>query len=418
MYRDVAGMNYTSQDSTQFPRDVLPNLIKVNPNQNRLLTVISRFGQSKGPVVKHPYQYEWYTKGENPRTVTANAQVAVGATSTLTFAAGHTGRLTTSQSLYNVRTGESLRLSPTAADIGALTAANVVRSTGATPAQQIEVGDVFVIGASIRSEASYDPSPIGQKPANSYNYTSEVSLATGATMKMMTSEQYAGWSPEAEQKEIADMFRTQIEMEYLLSELEYTLDVGAIGTYPLTKSQGILRSLTTNVQVLAATPDWPTLVNIMWPYARYGKGGFNGSKIKHVFMGRTVSNYFDTLPSNHMVVNDLHKEQNDGEDSGISWGWHVRQIVVNGVRFMLHIMDWWDDFSGGALNLAQSAVVLDANHIGVRYREGGRVTLMPARGPHGRAPNNVNYETACWRADSGPQLDFEASAGWIIFPTV
>lgn len=421
-YRDAAGQHFLNQDSQQFPRDVLPNMIKVNPEQYRFLTVVSRFGQSgksivggrkqAAPEVQHPYQFEWYLRKELPTKVQLSAAALVGDTS-LTFVAGHTSRITTGQNLVNIRTGERVRLSFASGDIGATTVANITRSVGATPAQACNAGDEFVIMTSSRSEASADPVPIGFKPELAYNYTSESALAAGATMKMMTSKQYAGWGPDADQKAVADYFRYQLEMDLLFSELEY---LTASDNYILTRTQGLVPALQTNVQVWQNTPDWPTFISLIYPYVRYGSGGVNGSRTKHLFASRSWMNWINTLPTQHVVVNDP-KVVTD-EESGMTWGWQVSRLYVNGVTLILHPMYGWDEMATGALNMAQSFLIVDANHIGVRYREHGRPALLPARGPNGRAPNNVTYETVCWHADQGLQYDFDAAHGIVTCPAI
>lgn len=412
-YRDTAGMNYVSQDALQFPRDVLPSMVKLNPEQYRFLTVATRFGQSKGPVVEHPYEFQWYLQRELPYSVTLAASATDSGT-TLTYAAGNTARLTTAQNLVNTRTGESVRLSLTAADITATTTANIIRSTGAIAAQAMLSGDVLAILGSTRTEASADPVPIGFKPELTSNYTVELALAAGATHKIKTSSQYAGWSPDADQKLVGDYFRYQVEVELLLGEQEYSI---ATDNYPVTRTNGLMRTLTSNVQTLSSTPDWFSFINLAYPNIRYGQGGIYGRNIKHLFVSRSVGNWIDSLPTQHVVVNDIMSTA-DGENSGITWGWAVKVLNVNGCMLHIHRMPWWDEFSGGALNLAQAALFVDPNHIGVRYRKEGRIGLLPARGPNGRAPNNVTYETVCWHFDGGLQYDFEAAHGVMYFPTV
>lgn len=408
-YRDPAGMAILNQDANLFPPDVLPNIIKVSPDQYRFLTVVSRFGQAakKRVDIRHPYQYDWVVQRDNPTKVTLNAAAPLGTETTLTFAAGHTARLTTGNNLRCVRTGESIRLSLTAADITATTAANIVRSVGATPAQALVVGDEFVIMGSSRTEASADPTPTGILPTRASNYVSELSRSSGATLAMMNSDQYGGWSPKGDALAVADMFRADVENELLFSEQEYLV---ASDGYPLTRTAGLISSLSTNVQTLTSTPDWPTFLNVMYPSVRYGKGGIKGNKIKHIFCSNSWARWFDALPQQHIVVNDPQAKQVDGIDSGISWGWQVRKVLVSGCYLMIHVMPDWDELSGGALNMAQALLCVDANHLGVAYKPQGQIKPLPARSAGGgRAPVNVTYETSCWHFWGGLVYDFEAA---------
>jgi hypothetical protein len=406
-YRDPAGMAILNQNADLFPPDVLSNIIKVNPEQYRFLTVVSRFGQNgKGETIRHPYQYDWVVQRENATKATINATVAVGGT-TLTFVAGDTSRLTTSQNLRNTRTGETVRLSFASADITSTTTANVVRSVGAIAAQEMLAGDELVILGSSRTEASADPVPTGIVPTRANNYVSELSRTSGATLAMMNSDQYGGWSPKGDALNVADLFRADVENELLFSEQEYLV---ASDGYPLTRTQGLISALSTNVQTLTSTPDWPTFLNVMYPSVRYGKGGVYGSRIKHLFVSNSWARWFDSLPQQHIVVNDPHTKQVDGLDSGISWGWQVRKVLLSGCYLMIHVMPHWDDYTGAALNMAQAALCIDANHIGVRYKPQGQIKPLPARSAGGgRAPVNVTYETSCWHFWGGLVYDFEAA---------
>jgi hypothetical protein len=397
-------------------------MIKLNPNQYRFLTVVSRMGQagrdmpsgSPMPIVEHPYQIDWYIQKELAYTIeSATSQLTTD--TTFTWVAGHTARLTTYQNLRNVRTGESVRLSLTAADITATTTANMLRSVGPVPAQAVLAGDKWIIEESSRTEASLDPVPTGFKPELVVNYTGESALSAGATMKMMTSKQYAGWGPDADHKLTADNFRYQLENQLLFSELEFST---ATDGYPVSRPAGLMSVLQTNVQTWANVPDWPTFVNLIYPYGRYGRGGLNGSGVKHLFLSRSWTNWVDSLPNQQIVINDPNKPYTDYE-SGLSWGWQVRVLIANGVKYVIHPMPHWDEFSGGALNMAQAGLVVDAYEIGVRYRDQGRVALLPARSAGGgRAPANATYETICWHADQTLQYNHEAFHGVFFCPQI
>lgn len=409
-YRDAAGQAYLTQDALQFPRNVLPAMVKDNPDQARFLSIVSFFGQSKGPVVTHPYEFEWYRQRELPWSIVVGAAVAAGST-TVTVTAGHGLRCYKGQQLRNTRTGEVIRASFTEADITTSSLANVVRSVGATADQAMRAGDILVPIGAARTEASSDPQPIGFKPELTSNYTSELAASAGSTHKIKTSDQYAGWGPDADQKLVGDFFRMQVENHLLFSEQEY--GTGPDG-YPITNTAGLMSVMTTNVQTLSSTPDWAQFINIIYPYIKYGQGGIYGRNVKHAFVSRSVQNWINTLPTQHVVVNDPHK----GNSDGIEWGWYLNSLRIGKFKLILHEMPHWDEWSGGALNMAQAMVIVDANHIGVRLRKEGAIGLLPARGPNGRAANNVTYDQVCWHFDGGLQYDLETAHGALYFPTV
>lgn len=410
MYRDAAGMNFLAETSTQFPRDVHPQLIRLNPNSGRFGTTFRMFGKAQGEDVTHPFQFEHYWMRERPIHVTVDAQALVGAT-TITLAAGDVNKLTNGQMLVNQRTGERIRLALAAASaFSGATITNVVRSYGATPAQQMEIGDKLLIGPSVRSEASVDPQPLGYRQDNVTGYLTEISLASGATMRMRNSEQYAGWSWTMEQKEIAEAFKQQMDWHILFSELDARTDTD---NYYTTTSRGFFEATQTNVRALDSVPDWPALQKALAPFGRYGSGGVNGSRpLKHIFCSPAWSDLLNTYPANMLRMN-LTEPVTD-QESGINFGWNVSRFVTGGVQYVVHPVNWWSDYGdAGQYQLANMMIVVDMNHCGLRYGKNRRVRLLP-----GRQPNNVTYEQVCWYADFSPVWELEAANGWMTAPLV
>ncbi len=417
-YRDPAGQAFLTQDSAQFPRDVLPKMIKLNPNQYRFLTILDRFGQlgragrgsaTRAEAVKHPYEYEYYGERESAFYVTLTAAAAAG-DATLTMSAADAQRLTNYQNLYATDTGERLRLKLADADaFPSATTVGVLRSVGDTPAQALAAGAKLFIGGASRTEKSVDPTATGYKPEKMSNYKGEYSKAFGATLLMMNSEQYAGWGPDADHKRTLDDFRREMEIELVMSEQEYLV---ASDGYPVTKTKGLYSAISSNVLTTTAVPDWWGFCDEIYPMLEHGAGGINGSKVKHLFCGPAWEKFFDKLLQDKYTINDPNSKMDyDDLDKGLKWGWQIRTLTINSVTLHIHPMPWWKKVDGAALNLAQTLMVVDANHIGIRYGVGGRPALLPKRGPGGRAPNNVTYELECIRADFGLQYDYEASHG-------
>lgn len=416
-YRDAAGMSYLTQNADQFPREVLNRMIALDPDQYRLLTILDVYGKAgrtklntRAPeVTEHPYKYEWYGNAPSATYIELTATCAVG-DATITVSAADAKRVTNFQNLICSESGESLRVKLASADaFPSSTTIGVLRSVGGTPAQEMAAGTRLFLSAASRTEASADPTPTGFVPQVFYNYTGEYSKSAGATMKMMTSKQYAGWSPSQDQKLCMNDFRRELEFEALLGELEYQT---ASDGYIVTRTNGLFRSFSTNVVTTTAVPDWWGFCDQIWPYLRYGGGGLNGRKVKHIFCSMSWARWFDMLPGDRWTVNDPHKMMISDIDDGFRWGWQIREVVVSGVRLVIHPMPWFDDWSGSALNLAQSLVVLDSYEVGLRYRPGGRPALLPSTaGKNGRAPVNTTNEIVCYRADFGVQQTWEQSGG-------
>lgn len=405
-------MQILNQAATQFPRNVLAKLISLNPDQSRLLTVSHMIGTQTAQDVDHPYQFEWFVQRPRARHVEAAAAALVGDTS-ITLVAGHQARLTSGQKLQNTRTGEIIRL-PIAAGTpfsGTTVIQNLERSAGTTPAAAVNAGDKFLILPSVRTEVSPDPTPQGFAPESRSNYLEETSKSAGASFRMQHAKQYAGWSFTHEQQEIADEYRMEMDRNLLVGELAYTAD--PTDTYIYTTTQGLLPSITTNVDALPAVPDWPTFQRIIRPHIMLGSGGRYGTKRKHALVSPAWMQWARSLPTAHINFDVPMKLQDTEEDGGFSFGWNVTQLNVNNVRLFLHVVDWWEDFgeAGSPYDYKNLFVVLDKNHIGVRYYKNGGVKLMK-----GRQANNVMTENVCWHSMYGFQLTAQESCGYFTAP--
>jgi hypothetical protein len=410
MYRDTTGMQTLNQTADQFPRNVLPKLIEVNPDQSRLLTVLHMLGGQTDQQVDHPFKYEWYIQDPIPYDVEASGAVASPATTTIPLVAGHNKRITGGQKLMNTRTGEIVRV-PEASGFSGNDVQNVVRAFGTTAAQAINAGDRFLILPSTRSEVGVDPSPVGFNQRSQFNYLEEVSLAAGASFRMLGAKQYAGWQFDREQKKVADHFRAQMDKNLLLGQLKY--DTDATTSTIVTATQGLLPSITTNIDSFPTVPSWETFQRIIRPYVLHGDSGRYGSKKRHCFVSPAWMRWASTLPSNMLRMNLPGKLTNNDEENGFSFGWYVSELDVNNVRLFLHVVDWWDDYSDptSQYDFANLFVVVDKAHVGVRYYKNGGVKLLK-----GRQPNNVMSELVAWHALYGFQLNNEASCGYFTAP--
>lgn len=409
-YRDAAGMNYLDQTSTQFPRDVHKQLIQLNPNTGRLGTTFKMFGKAQNDDVEHPFQFEHYWQRERPLHVTVSGTVADPATTTITLASGDVNKITNGQILIVERTGERLRTALAVADaFSGATITNVVRSYGATPAQALLDGDRLLIGPVVRSEASVDPQPIGWRQDNVTGYLTEVSLATGATMRMMNSIQYAGWSWKEEQKMVAEEFKRQMDFLTLFSELDTRTDTDG---YHTSTSRGFFEVTQTNVRTLDSVPDWPTLQQALRPFGRYGNGGRDGKALKHCFISPAWSDLIGSYSSTMLRLNNVESVKD--QEKGITFGWNVSRLNSGGVEYVLHVVPWWGDYGQvGPFQLANMFLVIDMNHCGHRFGKNRHVRLLPKR-----AANNVNQDAACWYADFSPVWELEAANGYMTAPLV
>lgn len=408
-YRDAAGMNYLDQTSTQFPRDVHPALIQLNPNTGRFGTTFRMFGKAQGEDVTHPFQFEHYWQRERPLHVKLAAAALVGDT-TITLESGDVNKITNGQILINLRTGERIRTALAAADaFSGATITNVVRSYGSTAAQAMNNGDVLMIGPVLRSEASVDPQPVGWRQDNVTGYLTEISAATGATMRMMNSVQYAGWSWKEEQKMVAEEFKRQLDVLILFSELDTRTDTDG---YHSSTSRGFFEATQTNVRQLDTVPDAATLFKALQPFGRYGRGGRDGNGLKHIFCAPAWSDLFNTFPSNMIRLNN--PESVKDVEGGMAFGWTVSRLNANGVEYVIHPVSWWGDYGEvGQFQLANMLIVIDMNHCGLRYGKNRHIRLLPKR-----SPNNVTYDQACWYGDVSPVWELEAANGYLTAPLV
>ncbi len=354
--RDQRGI--ANETSAQLVPDVLPRIIKYQPNRAPFLTALRMLKKTR---TTNNRKFDLWEQPPTARYVTC----LTDSTTSITVSVADGNQIPEQAVLYNHRTGEVRHV--TANSSGTIT---TTAGIGGTPSTTWVAGDQIKLIGTAYADGAVDGAAINYLQNNGYNYTQIHKDSVESTRRAGVQKRYGNYTINDDRNECGQVHKERIQEALLFGRRQ------ASGTPERTFTGGLYHYIQTNVtDFLGARPTKRALVDAVEPAFRFGEGAINenGMGEKHILCSPRWLGFFDELFESQIRINlNPLKEPDAGN---LTMGWHVSELVTTHGKLDLHRMQDWatqDDMAG-------LAIVFDINHLRMVYLEGGQTKALKGR---------------------------------------
>lgn len=346
-----------NETASQLVPDVLPRIIKYQPNRAPFLTALRMLKKTR---TTNNRKYDLWEMPPAARFVT----VLTDSTTSITVSTADGNQVPDFAMLYNHRTGEVRRV--TANSSGTLT---TTAGWGGTASTTWVAGDQVKLIGTAYADGAVDGTAINWIQNNGYNYTQIFKDSVEATRRARVQKRYGGYTIDDDRIECGLIHKERIQGALLFGRRNST------GTPEITTTGGLYHYITTNVTDFGGNrPSKRAFIESMEPAFRYGEGaiGEDGMGEKHILCSPAWMGYFDEIFENQIKLELF--QLSEPERRQLTIGWHVSTVVTTHGKLHLHRMQDWADEAYRDL-----AIGFDPNHLRMVYLEGGQTKALKNR---------------------------------------
>lgn len=398
----LRGMRHiAAETSTQLVPDVLDRIIRWNPNRAPFITFMKKLRKTRTTFNR---KYELWEQKPPQRFVTITADN--GSTS-ITVSTGDAKHVKDAQLLYNLTTGEIVRVGSGPAISGGSSAVNtstgvltVARGWGGTATVTGTAGQQLLMIGTAFGDGQLDGTAVDYLQENVYNYTGIHKSSYDWSRRAKVQKRYGGYDINEARMEGGFQHKEEIERNLLFCRRHQTTDTDG---KEITSTQGLVHYLRTNlVNFGAQAPTKRAIIDALEPVYRYGSGAIaeNGAGEKHALCSPMWLSHIDEL-FGQQIREDL-VELSDERRAGKTFGWHCKKIISAHGTLWLHRMQDWaflDELKGRML-------VIDPGELALCYLEGGQTKLLKDR-----QANDADGQKDTFLTDVGLDLTVEGAHG-------